>query len=58
MADLKLLILNAADTYGDFKVDLEIVRKTIQSGLSGLYQQVLKLAKDLLRHDKDSGITP
>lgn len=47
-----------AVAHGYFKVDLEIVWKTIHSDLPGLYQQVQQVLEDLPRDDNDSGMTP
>jgi len=47
-----------AVAHGYFKVDLEIVWKTIHGNLPALYQQVQKVLKDLPPNDTDSGMTP
>lgn len=47
-----------AVAHGYFKVDLEIVWKTIHSDLPGLYQQVQQVLEDLPRDDNDPGMTP
>jgi uncharacterized protein with HEPN domain len=44
-----------AVAHGYFKVDLEIVWKTVQNDLLGLYTQVQQALEDLLREDGDNG---
>lgn len=44
-----------AVAHGYFKVDLEIVWKTVQNDLFGLYMQVQQALEDLLREDGDNG---
>lgn len=44
-----------AVAHGYFKVDLEIVWKTVQNDLFGLYTQVQQALEDLLREDGDNG---
>ena len=44
-----------AVAHGYFKVDLEIVWKTVQNDLSGLYTQVQEVLADLTREDDDNG---
>ncbi len=41
-----------AVAHGYFKVDLEIVWKTVQNDLSGLYSQVKRVLEDLPREDR------
>lgn len=43
-----------AVAHGYFKVDLEIVWKTIHSDLPGLYQQVQQVLEDLPNEDNDN----
>lgn len=45
-------------SHGYDKVDLEIVWKTIQGDLPGLYSQVQLVLADLPRQDHDSGMKP
>ncbi len=45
-------------SHGYDKVDLEIVWKTIQGDLPGLYSQVQLVLADLPRQDNDSGMKP
>ena len=47
-----------AVAHGYFKVDLDIVWKTIHSNLAELYQQVQKAIENLHRVDSDQGIKP
>ncbi len=47
-----------AVAHGYFKVDLEIVWKTIHSDLPGLRRQVRQLLEGMPRDDDDSGMTP
>lgn len=47
-----------AVAHGYFKVDLEIVWKTVQNDLSGLYAQVQQLVQDLPRQDNGVGTKP
>ncbi|MDZ7593984.1 MAG: DUF86 domain-containing protein [Thiobacillus sp.] len=44
-----------AVAHGYFNVDLEIVWKTVQNDLFGLYTQVQQALEDLLREDGDNG---
>jgi len=41
-----------AVAHGYFKVDLEIVWKTVQNDLSGLHSQVKRVLEDLPREDR------
>jgi uncharacterized protein with HEPN domain len=45
-----------AVAHGYFNVDLEIVWKTVQNDLFGLYTQVQQALEDLLRGDGDNGL--
>lgn len=45
-----------AVAHGYFKVDLEIVWKTVTSDLSGLYAQVKQVLEDLPHGDNDGGM--
>ncbi|MBN6742194.1 DUF86 domain-containing protein [Acidithiobacillus sp. MC6.1] len=45
-------------SHGYDKVDLEIVWKTIQGDLPGLYEQVRELAENRSADDEDCGFTP
>lgn len=47
-----------AVAHGYFKVDLELVWKTILRDLPGLYQQVRDLADGLQRDDESPGMKP
>ncbi len=47
-----------AVAHGYFKVDLEIVWRTIHTDLPGLYQQVRALAQDLPHDGRDAGLDP
>ena len=50
--------MRSAGAHGPFKVDLEIVWRTIHRDLPGLYQQVRALAQELSRDERDSGLEP
>ena len=45
-------------THGYEKVDLEVVWKTVQADLPGLYQQVWEAVQSLPRDDNDNGMEP
>jgi len=47
-----------AVAHGYFKVDLEIVWKTIHADLPGLYEQVREAVQRLPRDDNDNGMEP
>lgn len=47
-----------AVAHGYFKVDFEIVWRTIHRDLPGLYQQVRELAENLPNDDADCGYAP
>lgn len=47
-----------AVAYGYFKVDLEIVWKTIHSALPGLHAQVKAVVRDVAVADDESGLSP
>jgi len=44
--------------HGYFKVDLEIVWKTIQSDLPGLYAQITEVSATLPRNCEQEGMKP
>lgn len=47
-----------AVAHGYFKMDFEIVWRTIHRDLPGLYQQVRELAENLPNDDADCGYAP